>query len=117
MSDIAISRQKVLGISDASGVAEARRAVAQLGSTAQFDERTSGELAIEPVANGVKKGLKLVFSDNGPGIADIELAMKDGYTTGGGMGLGLGGSKRLASEFQIESQVGVGTRVSLTRWK
>ena len=77
----------------------------------------SGELAIEPVANGSRKGVKLVFSDKGPGIADIELAMKDGYTTGGGMGLGLGGSKRLASEFQIESQVGVGTRVSLTRWK
>ena len=77
----------------------------------------SGELAIEPVVNGSRKGVKLVFSDKGPGIADIELAMKDGYTTGGGMGLGLGGSKRLASEFQIESQVGVGTRVSLTRWK
>jgi serine/threonine-protein kinase RsbT len=77
----------------------------------------SGQLAIEQVANGARKGVKLVFSDKGPGIADIELAMKDGYTTGGGMGLGLGGSKRLASEFQIESQVGVGTRVSLTRWK
>jgi serine/threonine-protein kinase RsbT len=77
----------------------------------------TGEMAIEPVANGARKGVKLVFSDQGPGIADIELAMKDGYTTGGGMGLGLGGSKRLASEFQIESQVGVGTRVSLTRWK
>jgi serine/threonine-protein kinase RsbT len=77
----------------------------------------SGQLAIEQVANGARKGVKLVFSDKGPGIPDIELAMKDGYTTGGGMGLGLGGSKRLASEFQIESQVGVGTRVSLTRWK
>ena len=77
----------------------------------------SGQMTIEPVANGARKGVKLVFSDQGPGIADIELAMKDGYTTGGGMGLGLGGSKRLASEFQIESQVGVGTRVSLTRWK
>src|SRR5688572_18896512 len=77
----------------------------------------SGEMAIEPVANGVRKGVKLVFSDKGPGIPDIELAMKDGYTTGGGMGLGLGGSRRLASEFHIESQVGVGTRVSLTRWK
>ena len=76
-----------------------------------------GQLAIEQVANGARKGVKLVFSDKGPGIADIELAMKDGYTTGGGMGLGLGGSKRLASEFQIESQVGVGTRISLTRWK
>jgi serine/threonine-protein kinase RsbT len=77
----------------------------------------SGEMAIELVANGSKKGLKLVFSDKGPGIADIELAMKDGYTTGGGMGLGLGGSKRLASEFSIDSQVGAGTRVSLTRWR
>ncbi|HEX6155312.1 MAG TPA: anti-sigma regulatory factor [Burkholderiales bacterium] len=77
----------------------------------------SGELGIEPVANGSKKGLKLVFSDKGPGIPDIELAMKDGYTTGGGMGLGLGGSKRLASEFHIESKVGEGTRVSLTRWR
>jgi serine/threonine-protein kinase RsbT len=77
----------------------------------------SGEMIIEPVANGVRKGVKLVFADQGPGIADIELAMKDGYTTGGGMGLGLGGSRRLASEFHIESQVGVGTRVSLTRWK
>ena len=77
----------------------------------------NGQLAIELVANGGRKGLKLVFSDKGPGIPDIELAMKDGYTTGGGMGLGLGGSKRLASEFHIESQVGAGTRVSLTRWK
>jgi serine/threonine-protein kinase RsbT len=77
----------------------------------------NGQLAIELVANGGRKGLKLVFSDKGPGIPDIELAMKDGYTTGGGMGLGLGGSKRLASEFHIDSQVGVGTRVSLTRWK
>ena len=77
----------------------------------------SGELSIELVSNGARKGLKLVFSDKGPGIPDIEQAMKDGFTTGGGMGLGLGGSKRLASEFSIESQVGVGTRVSLTRWK
>jgi len=77
----------------------------------------SGQMEIEPLANGARKGLKLVFSDKGPGIADIELAMKDGYTTGGGMGLGLGGSKRLASEFHIESKVGEGTRVSLTRWK
>jgi len=76
-----------------------------------------GQLEIEPVANGARKGLRLVFSDKGPGIADIELAMKDGYTTGGGMGLGLGGSRRLASEFSIESRVGEGTRVSLTRWK
>ena len=77
----------------------------------------SGQMSIEPLSNGMKKGLRLVFSDKGPGIADIELAMKDGYTTGGGMGLGLGGSKRLASEFHIDSKVGEGTRISLTRWK
>ena len=76
-----------------------------------------GEVAVEPVVNGLRKGLRLTFSDRGPGIPDIELAMKDGYTTGGGMGLGLGGAKRLSSEFKIESQPGAGTRVAITRWK
>jgi serine/threonine-protein kinase RsbT len=76
-----------------------------------------GEMMLQPLAEGAKKGLRLVFVDNGPGIPDIELAMKDGYTTGGGMGLGLGGAKRLSSEFQIESKVGKGTRVTITRWK
>ena len=76
-----------------------------------------GEMALQPLADGPRKGLKLVFSDKGPGIPDIALAMKDGYTTGGGMGLGLGGAKRLSSEFHIESQVGAGTRVTITRWK
>jgi serine/threonine-protein kinase RsbT len=76
-----------------------------------------GEVALEPLAEGRKKGLRLTFSDQGPGIADIQLAMKDGYTTGGGMGLGLGGAKRLSSEFSIESRPGAGTRVAITRWK
>ena len=76
-----------------------------------------GEMMLQPLAEGAKKGLRLVFADKGPGIPDIELAMKDGYTTGGGMGLGLGGAKRLSSEFQIESKVGEGTRVTITRWK
>jgi serine/threonine-protein kinase RsbT len=76
-----------------------------------------GEMLLEQVNEGLRKGLRLAFVDQGPGIPDIELAMKDGYTTGGGMGLGLGGAKRLSSEFRIESRVGAGTRVTITRWK
>lgn len=76
-----------------------------------------GEMLLQPVVDGARRGLRLVFVDKGPGIPDIELAMKDGYTTGGGMGLGLGGAKRLSSEFQIESKPGAGTRVTITRWK
>lgn len=76
-----------------------------------------GEMLLHLLTEGGRRGLRLVFADKGPGIADIELAMKDGYTTGGGMGLGLGGAKRLSSDFQIESKVGAGTRVTITRWK
>jgi serine/threonine-protein kinase RsbT len=76
-----------------------------------------GEMLLRPLVDGNRKGVMLVFIDKGPGIPDIALALKDGYTTGGGMGLGLGGAKRLSSEFSIESRVGVGTRVTITRWK
>jgi serine/threonine-protein kinase RsbT len=69
------------------------------------------------VEDGDRRGLRLVFEDKGPGIPDIELAMKDGYTTGSGMGLGLGGSKRLVQDFEISSEPGHGTRVSIIRWK
>ena len=76
-----------------------------------------GEVAVELVSEGLRRGLRLVFSDRGPGIADIALAMKDGFTTGGGLGLGLGGAKRLSNEFAIDSRPGEGTRVTITRWK
>ena len=76
-----------------------------------------GEMSLQALAEGPRKGLRLIFADKGPGIPDIPLAMKDGYTTGGGMGLGIGGAKRLSSEFAIESTVGAGTRVTITRWK
>jgi serine/threonine-protein kinase RsbT len=69
------------------------------------------------VSQNGRSGIRLTFKDEGPGIADIELALKDGYTTGGGLGLGLSGAKRLSNEFHIESQVGKGTVVSITRWK
>ena len=76
-----------------------------------------GEVALYLIAEGGRKGLRLMFSDAGPGIANIDHAMKDGYTTGGGMGLGLGGAKRLSNDFKIDSQPGAGTRVTITRWK
>jgi serine/threonine-protein kinase RsbT len=76
-----------------------------------------GSLKLESLNEGIRKGLRLVFEDHGPGIPDISLAMKDGYTTGGGLGLGLGGSKRLMSDFQIESRVGEGTKITVVRWK
>ena len=71
----------------------------------------------EIVEEGARKGLKLTFDDKGPGIANIELALKDGYTTAGGMGLGLSGSKRLVNDFQINSEPGRGTTVTIIRWK
>ncbi|BDI28387.1 anti-sigma regulatory factor [Capsulimonas corticalis] len=76
-----------------------------------------GDLLIEALSEGIRAGLRLTFTDQGPGIADIALALTDGYTSGGGMGMGLSGSKRLSSEFEIESQVGAGTTVRITRWK
>ena len=76
-----------------------------------------GYVDVEEVTERGHRGLKLTFVDEGPGIADIALALKDGYTTGSGLGLGLGGAKRLSSEFSIESTPGKGTRVAITRWK
>lgn len=76
-----------------------------------------GFARIEIVTQGSRRGLRLVFEDQGPGIADIELAMRDGYSTAGGLGLGLSGAKRLSNEFSISSTPGAGTRVAITRWK
>ena len=76
-----------------------------------------GIARVEVVSEPGRRGLRLSFEDHGPGIADIEQAMKDGFTSGGGLGLGLGGAKRLANEFQIDSAPGAGTRVIITRWK
>ena len=76
-----------------------------------------GTLRIEEVIDGRRRGLRLVFEDDGPGIANVELAMKDGYTTGNGLGLGLSGAKRLSSEFDIHSRPGEGTRVTIVRWR
>ena len=76
-----------------------------------------GTVTIEGLENFGRRGLRLTFADQGPGIPDIELAMKDGYTTGGGLGLGLSGARRLSNEFYIDSKPGQGTRVTITRWR
>ena len=76
-----------------------------------------GTLRIEEVLKGSRRGLRLVFEDNGPGIPNVEIAMKDGYSTGSGLGLGLSGAKRLSNEFFIESRPGEGTRVTIVRWR
>jgi serine/threonine-protein kinase RsbT len=76
-----------------------------------------GTVTIEALEDLGRRGLRLTFADQGPGIADIELAMKDGYTTGGGLGLGLSGARRLSNDFSIESSPGQGTRVTITRWR
>lgn len=75
-----------------------------------------GDMHVEQVTKPGKKGLRLVFADQGPGIPDVTLALTDGYTTGGGMGLGLSGARRLCSEFDLETAVGQGTRVTITQW-
>jgi serine/threonine-protein kinase RsbT len=82
-----------------------------------LDYGKGGNVTLQVVQEGIRRGLKLSFEDQGPGIPDIELALRDGYTSGGGMGLGLGGARRLVNDFEIVSKVGEGTRVTVTRWK
>ena len=82
-----------------------------------LDYGGGGTVLIETVERNGRRGLRLSFEDNGPGIADVETALRDGYTTGSGMGLGLGGSRRLVHDFEIDSRVGEGTRVTIVRWK
>jgi serine/threonine-protein kinase RsbT len=82
-----------------------------------YDYGGGGRVVVDVVEEGSRRGLRLVFEDEGPGIADVEQALKDGYTSGGGLGMGLGGSRRLVNEFAIESQPGSGTRVTAVRWR
>ncbi|MEP0778642.1 anti-sigma regulatory factor [Microcoleus sp. ZQ-A2] len=82
-----------------------------------LDYGGGGTVKLEALQEGIRRGLRLTFEDKGPGIPDIDLALKDGFTTGSGLGLGLSGTKRLVNEFQIVSQVGQGTCVTITKWK
>lgn len=119
--DIAVARNEVRQLASALGfrlidqtrlatvTSELARNVVKYGG--------SGRLIAQPTAAGDgRDGLRLIFEDTGPGIADIAAAMRDGFSTGRGLGKGLPGSKRLVDEFQIESEVGRGTRVTVVRW-
>jgi serine/threonine-protein kinase RsbT len=82
-----------------------------------FDHGKGGAMRLAVVNNGRRRGLQLIFEDRGPGIPDVALALTDHHSTGQGLGLGLGGAKRLCDEFEISSRVGEGTTVSVIRWK
>ncbi len=82
-----------------------------------LDYGGGGTVKLEVLQDGIRQGLQLTFEDKGPGIPDIQLALKDGFTTGTGLGMGLSGTKRLVNEFKIVSQVGEGTCVTITKWK
>jgi serine/threonine-protein kinase RsbT len=120
-SDVVLARQKVRqwAIEMKFTLVDQTKLVTAASELARntLDHGKGGQMMIEQVENSIKSGLKLVFEDRGPGISDVNAALRDGFTTGGGMGLGLGGSKRLVNDFQIESEPGKGTRVTVVRWK
>jgi len=119
--DVVLVRQAVrawavaqgLGLVDQTKIVTAASELAR--NTVQYGG--GGTVCLEALESGGRKGLRLTFEDQGPGIVDIAMALTDGYTTGTGMGLGLSGSKRLVNEFDLWSEVGKGTRVTVTRWK
>jgi serine/threonine-protein kinase RsbT len=90
-------------------------AASELGRNT-LDYGGGGTVRLQVLQDGSRRGIRLTFEDKGPGITDIERALKDGYTTGGGLGLGLGGARRLSNEFSIDSRPGEGTRVTIARW-
>lgn len=120
-NDIVLARQKVRqwAIDLRFSLVDQTKLVTAASELARnaLDYGRGGEMTIETLNSGARTGLRLVFEDHGPGIPDIEQAMRDGFTSGSGMGLGLGGSKRLVNEFNIESELGKGTRVTVARWK
>jgi serine/threonine-protein kinase RsbT len=119
--DVVRVRQRVrtLAVEIGLGLVDQTKIVTAASELARntLDYGRGGKVRAEIVQSGSRKGLRLTFEDQGPGIADIEQAMTDHYTSGGGLGLGLGGAKRLSNEFHIESSPGAGTRVMIARWK
>jgi serine/threonine-protein kinase RsbT len=120
-SDVVSARQRVrqMAIELRFSLVDQTKLVTACSELARntLDHGRGGQMSIEVVNGLTKTGLKLTFEDTGPGIPDIDMALKDGFTTGSGMGLGLGGSRRLVNEFAIESEVGKGTRITVVRWK
>ena len=91
-------------------------AASELGRNT-LDYGNGGDVEIVRMVDGARKGVRLTFSDQGPGIEDLEKALTDGYSTGGGLGLGLSGARRLSNEFTIDSAPGKGTRIMIARWR
>jgi serine/threonine-protein kinase RsbT len=117
-----VIRQKVRGLATevGFGLIDQTKVVTAASELARntLDYGGGGDVDISIVKNETNRsGVCLIFEDNGPGIADVQLALTDGYTSGGGLGMGLSGSKRLMSEFRIETEVGKGTRVTVIKWK
>jgi len=119
--DVVRVRQAVRGQAVAAGfsLVDQTKIVTAASEIARntLDYGGGGDVRIETLHNGSRRGVRLTFTDQGPGIADVALALTDGHTSGGGLGLGLGGAKRLSNEFAIESAPGFGTKITLARWK
>jgi serine/threonine-protein kinase RsbT len=119
--DVVRARQMVRAkaVATGFGIVDQTKLVTAASEIARntVDYGGGGTLRIDILREGARRGLQLTFCDNGSGIADLKTAMTDGYTTGGGLGLGLSGAKRLSNEFSIESTLGKGTTVTLARWK
>ncbi|MES3036849.1 MAG: ATP-binding protein [Bdellovibrionota bacterium] len=121
-NDIVVVRQKVRlwALEIGFGLIDQTKVITAASELARntLDYGGGGEVELAAVQNDLQKpGLKLVFEDKGPGISDISLALTDGYTTGGGLGMGLSGSRRLMNDFKLETEIGKGTRVTITKWK
>ncbi|ACC80854.1 putative anti-sigma regulatory factor, serine/threonine protein kinase [Nostoc punctiforme PCC 73102] len=120
-TDVVLVRQAVrlLAVEIGFGLVDQTKIVTAASELARntLDYGGGGTVKLETLQEGRRRGLRLTFEDRGPGIPDIDLALKDGFTTGSGLGMGLSGAKRLANEFEIQSAVGEGTRVIIVRWK
>jgi serine/threonine-protein kinase RsbT len=119
--DIVVSRQAVRRLAQEAGFSLVDQtklvtAASELGRNALI-YGGGGELKWSTLLEGSKRGVRLVFEDRGPGIPDLEQALTDGWSSGSGLGLGLTGARRLVNEFELDTKVGVGTRVTITRWK
>jgi serine/threonine-protein kinase RsbT len=119
--DVVLVRQKVRAFAAEEGfrLVDQTKIVTAASELARntFIYGGGGIARVELVESNGRRGVRISFEDHGPGIADLELAMKDGYTTGGGLGLGLSGAKRLCNDFEIRSSPGEGTVVTITRWR
>lgn len=119
--DVVLARQAVRRLSQACGFSLVDQtkmvtAASELArNTVTYGQ--GGSMLCETLLDGIRTGLRLTFADSGPGIADVSLAMTDGWTSGSGLGMGLTGAKRLVNEFELDTRPGQGTRVTITRWK